>query len=1140
MAGILLIDDDPLVGKTLVDLLSLHGYSASRAESAEQGLEALAGGTFDLVLLDVRLPGMSGFEACARIREVHGPYLPVIMMTAFGDPVAVRRGYEAGADDFLHKPIDTPALILKVRAFLRLKSTHDELARSREEAQARAKDLSRLHEIGRDWSLIAEPAEFNRMLTQRLAGLIGAPVVGIALQDPGSRTMEAALPVHGLTDERARAFRYVPRPEYRSLWSPRSGRPYVSNQPALDPRLAQEIGLMAEAQSVVLVPLVAEGELIGLLGAADKPGGFTDGDVQILSTFAGPVATFLRSRQIFDRQRRQAARFERLAALGGDVAAVSGRSRLLELTVKRVQRDFGYERVAFHAPRPDGTLVTETEAGSAMSPPDPEALRWALRLAAPLEASRTEASTVLAVPVRAGEHALGVLTISRGRPGAFDEEETSLLSTLGGQLALALRRAESEAATEHLARQMATLYDLGLETAALQDLRALFARATEEAGRLIRADHSSVFRFDDREQALRLFAAWAREPLSTQEPRPAFRLGEGIAGRVARDLLPVLVNDAERHEDFVPRDNPVARILCVPLTRFDRERGATALYGVLNATRRPGSPPFTDVDLDYLTRFAGQLSIAVANSVAFGNERERSEQLALVNAVLRESAAMLSRERILDAAVHRIQEAFRPCLVAMLVPGEEFFRVAAAAGGVAQDEVLAGGTTKEGPAGVALRERRTVVAVEGDAGFTPHGPGARSALAVPILSGDEVAAVLYVEGDREGAFDRGQVITLQTLADGIGILLRTAELYEALEDTNARLVELDRMKSELVNVVAHDFRAPLAAILGWAELLEAEGDVSAEERRARAGAIVGSAGRMASLMDRTLETTRLETGQFAFDFRLVDLAARLREAAAHFPTDPPHPLVLDVPEEPLPCWADGERIAEVVENLLSNAVKYSPEGGEVRLAVRRDRETAVVSVSDHGIGIVPEDVGRLFRPFSRLHDRKAEGVEGFGLGLSICERFVRAHGGRFEVRSTPGEGSTFSFTVPIFGAAAQARAPLVLVAAPDVGTRREVRRVAEDLGFRVHEAADGVEAVEAAARLRPAVVVLDRILPRLRADEVAERLRAQPATRTAPLVVLASSEDLGTHAALFSECLSRPVDRRLLAAALERLGAPVH
>jgi len=400
-----------------------------------------------------------------------------------------------------------------------------------------------------------------------------------------------------------------------------------------------------------------------------------------------------------------------------------------------------------------------------------------------------------------------------------------------------------------------------------------------------------------------------------------------------------------------------------------------------------------------------------------------------------------------------------------------------------------------------------------------------------------VAAVLYVEGDRPFAFDRGQVITLQTLADGIGILLRNAELYGTLEHTNARLVELDRTKSELVNVVAHDFRAPLAAILGWAELLAGEGGEPGEEQRARAQAIVGAASRMAGLMDRTLETTRLETGQFAFDFRLADLASRVREAASQFRSDPAHPVVVDVPDEPMPVWADAERIAEVVENLLQNAVKYSPGGGEVRLTLKRERETAIVSVSDRGIGIDPGDLPKLFRPFSRLRDRRSSGIEGFGLGLSICERFVRAHGGRFEVQSRPGEGSTFSFTLPLFGALAQSRAPVIVVATSDAGTRRDVRRTAESLGFTVLEVQDGVEAVEAAARLRPAALVLERILPRLRADEVAERLASQPATRELPILLLGTAEDA---AGRFRECLPHPLDRRMLQAALERLGAPVH
>ncbi len=131
----------------------------------------------------------------------------------------------------------------------------------------------------------------------------------------------------------------------------------------------------------------------------------------------------------------------------------------------------------------------------------------------------------------------------------------------------------------------------------------------------------------------------------------------------------------------------------------------------------------------------------------------------------------------------------------------------------------------EGASGLAFAERRTVVsAEEPSVGFTPLVGGSLVAVAVPIVSGGEVAAVLYVESDRPGAFDRAQVITLETLAEGIGILLRTAGLYEALENTNARLVELDRTKSELVNVVAHDFRAPSSAILGWAEILESQPD----------------------------------------------------------------------------------------------------------------------------------------------------------------------------------------------------------------------------------------------------------------------------------------------------------------------------
>jgi signal transduction histidine kinase/DNA-binding response OmpR family regulator len=1138
---ILVVDDDPLVTRTFDELLARQGHQVQCAASGEEALEQLAREPADVILLDVRLPGISGYDTCALIRERLGPAVPVLMLTAFNDATSARRSYDAGADDFITKPVDHSALVLKVRAFLRTKQLHDEMLRTREEARARARDMALLHEIGRDWSLIEEPEAFYRMVTQRLAGLIGAPICLVALYDAERKRLEAAVPAHGLPDNVTRKIRHT---DYHSLWSFESGRPYVSNRARTDPRLIPELIAAVGAESIVLVPMLSEGAPLGILVAANKPGGFTDGDADLLSIFAGPAATFLRSRQIYEAQTRHAARLEGLPPLMGAMAGTTSRGPLLDLTTSMIQKQLGYEAVGFFAPTDDEAFRIDAVAGNCRPPGPPvdlERLRWAMRGGVALQSHGRGEVTDLAVPVGSGQQAQGVLNIRRTGE-AFAEDEVALLTALAGQLALALQRADSIAQTERLARQMATLYDLGLETGALRDLQRLFVKATEEGGRLIRADHASALRFDESAGTLRLFAAWARDPTLEPYAEPVFKLGEGIAGRVARDWVPAMVNDVGASDDFVPKGNPLSRILCVPVTYFDQEKGGLALFGVLNATRRPGSARFTHDDLDYVTRFAGQLSIAVANSMAFAAERERSEQLALVNAVIREIAGNLSRERILETAVRRIHEAFRFGLVMIGIPdvatGTE--RTVAAAGPepsrlLREDYPLYTGIT-----GRAMREKRTVIVhdVSRDPDYVPIVAQTRSEVAIPILLGSEVTAVLNVESDQPRAFGRSQVMTLETLADGIGIMLRNAELYQAIEETNARLVELDRLKSEVVNVVAHDFRAPLAGVLGHAELLEWKPDAPASERVESAQAIVRAATHMASLVDKTLKTTRLETGHFPFEFGLVDLQAVLREVFASQPEDPGHPLERELPEEPLPLWADRERLVEVIENLLSNASKYSPAGGAVRVRVTTKDDQVSVSVQDSGLGIASADLPRLFRPFSRLRTPKTASIEGSGLGLYICERIVKAHGGRLWAESEPDKGSLFSFTIPLFGAEAQLRPPLVLVAAGDEATRREVRRVTEELGYATLEVADGVEAVEAAARLRPVAIVLDRILPRLRGEEVAERLRELSATASVPLFVLAAEAELGDFTHLFRAFLPKPLDHVRLTAALQALLAP--
>jgi CheY-like chemotaxis protein/anti-sigma regulatory factor (Ser/Thr protein kinase) len=346
------------------------------------------------------------------------------------------------------------------------------------------------------------------------------------------------------------------------------------------------------------------------------------------------------------------------------------------------------------------------------------------------------------------------------------------------------------------------------------------------------------------------------------------------------------------------------------------------------------------------------------------------------------------------------------------------------------------------------------------------------------------------------------------------------------------------MKSELVNIVAHDFRAPLAGVLGHAELLEWRPDAPRADRIEEARSIIHAATHMASLVDKTLKTTRLESGQLPFEFGVFDLAAMTRDVAMRQPERHTHPLVVEMSDEdPMPCWGDRERIAEVLQNLISNAVKYSPDGGAVSVALRREGGSATVYVTDRGLGIEPADLGRLFRAFSRVRTPRTAAIQGSGLGLYICERIVRAHGGRLEVRSEPGEGSVFSFALPLFGAEAQTRPPVILVAAGDERTRREVRRAAEEQGYATHDVTDGVDAVEAAMRLVPAAIVLDRVMPRLGAREVAERLKESPATQAVPLFVLAETVELGDFSSLFAGFVPRPLDREALSSAFGALKA---
>jgi signal transduction histidine kinase len=244
---------------------------------------------------------------------------------------------------------------------------------------------------------------------------------------------------------------------------------------------------------------------------------------------------------------------------------------------------------------------------------------------------------------------------------------------------------------------------------------------------------------------------------------------------------------------------------------------------------------------------------------------------------------------------------------------------------------------------------------------------------------------------------------------------RMAERLEAgrreLEEQNERLRESELAKSELVSVVAHELRTPLASVLGFTSVL-LQRDVDEEQRREYLSIIEAQGRRLASLVNDFLDVQRLEEGKLSIAKDLVDIGSVVREQTELFAgQSPKHLLDVSLPPAPLPVRGDSNRLAQVVANLLSNAIKYSPHGGVVRVAGKRNGKAVRVTVEDEGLGIPDELQREIFGKFVR-GQATAEGIEGSGLGLAISRSLVEAHGGHIDFESTKGKGSTFWFELP--------------------------------------------------------------------------------------------------------------------------------
>lgn len=228
------------------------------------------------------------------------------------------------------------------------------------------------------------------------------------------------------------------------------------------------------------------------------------------------------------------------------------------------------------------------------------------------------------------------------------------------------------------------------------------------------------------------------------------------------------------------------------------------------------------------------------------------------------------------------------------------------------------------------------------------------------------------------------------------------------------LREVDRLRDELIANVSHELRTPLGLIMVFSTTLLRDDmvfDVARQTQFLRL--IANEAEKLETIVSNLLDLSRMQARTMRLERQLIDLTEFTREALVALQSQTElHPVVCQLPLVPLLVSVDAKRIEQVLRNLVSNAIKYSPPGATITVCCRPVNEEAVVSVTDQGIGIAPEDLARVFDRFYRVESEATHGVAGAGLGLAVCQGIIEAHGGRLWAESALGVGSTFSFAVP--------------------------------------------------------------------------------------------------------------------------------
>ncbi|MBT8218656.1 MAG: response regulator [Bacteroidia bacterium] len=435
-------------------------------------------------------------------------------------------------------------------------------------------------------------------------------------------------------------------------------------------------------------------------------------------------------------------------------------------------------------------------------------------------------------------------------------------------------------------------------------------------------------------------------------------------------------------------------------------------------------------------------------------------------------------------------------------------------------------------------------------GLDQVGKNASSYLGVPIPVEDEIIGVISVQStEQENRFDENDQRLLGTIATHVGIALHNAELFDEVREAQAQAEKANEAKSAFLSTVSHELRTPLTSVLGFAKIIkkrledrifpiiqtdEPKVNKTMNQVSENLNVVISEGERLTKLINDVLDLAKIEAGKIEWSMETVaipEIIDRAISATSSLFEKKNLPLKKEIPDEIPELTGDHNKLIQVVINLLSNAIKFTDEG-EVGCKVFEKDNEIIVSVSDSGIGISPEDQKLVFDKFKQVGDTLTDKPQGTGLGLPICKEIVEYHGGRIWVESEIGKGSTFFFSLPLESKKEDSGpiqlddlvlqlknqvqyAPLeqngvdktILIVDDDSPIRSLLRQEFGELGYKIREAENGKAALDSVREQKPDLIILDVMMPEMNGFDVAAVLKNDPTTMDIPIIILSIVED---------------------------------